>query len=229
MFVKFRRTPMRLAASLVETRRVDGAPRPEHIASLGSISVDPMTVAGRVAYWHELHKRLDKLGNRVGDEKFMILGAIHAQIPMVTLEEIPALQRGNFKKDDEFWSSTRDMEQERTAGLKELAAKVLREAGEAEGRAKTAGEQADVAKEKLGKLDKGEAVTGGLGEPMTREQMIEIMKANGHTDASIRHCENVATLSEAGLFEQYLEKYHRGERRLEHKVARKMVRDLDKA
>jgi hypothetical protein len=37
MFVRFRETGRRLQCSLIETRRVDGKVRHEHIASLGSI------------------------------------------------------------------------------------------------------------------------------------------------------------------------------------------------
>src|SRR5271157_3827620 len=118
MFVKFRRTPKRLAAALIESRRVDGTVRPEHIASLGSIAVDPMTVAGRVVFWGELHKRLDKLGNRITDERLKILDAIHAKIPIVTVEEIPALQRKNAEAEEKLWSNIRDGHEEKAADLK---------------------------------------------------------------------------------------------------------------
>jgi hypothetical protein len=50
--------------SLVETRRVDGKVRQEHIAGLGSIEVPP-SVADRITFWQRLHERFAKLSNRV--------------------------------------------------------------------------------------------------------------------------------------------------------------------
>ena len=48
----------------METRRVGGRVRHEHIASLGSIET-PLTVANRVAFWQRVHERLAKLSNRI--------------------------------------------------------------------------------------------------------------------------------------------------------------------
>jgi hypothetical protein len=80
-------TETRLQVSLIETRRVDGRVRHEHIASLGSI-VTPLSVEGRVAFWKRLHERLAKLANRVDAEtQGKLLGAVHARVPMVTVEE----------------------------------------------------------------------------------------------------------------------------------------------
>jgi hypothetical protein len=47
----------RLQISLIDTRRVDGKVRQEHVASLGSISHD-MAVQDRVAFWTQVHPRL---------------------------------------------------------------------------------------------------------------------------------------------------------------------------
>jgi hypothetical protein len=60
MFVRFRQTPRRLQASIVETRRKAGK-----VASLGTIGL-PMTVRGRQAFWAYLWDRLATLSNRVG-------------------------------------------------------------------------------------------------------------------------------------------------------------------
>jgi hypothetical protein len=232
MFVKFRTSPKRLAASLVESRRVNGAVRPEHIASLGSIAVDPMTVAGRVAFWRELSKRLDKLGNRVvgDDERLKIIDAINAQIPLVTQGEIPALQRKNFESDERVWSHMRDMQQERAAALKARAEALMRDAAEAEAHARVAGEKAGEAKEKLGKLDKGEAVTGGLGEPMTLEQWEQVLRAEGALTADIRHRINMATLTREEFekfLEESIEENSRLHERRDHARVRKILRDRE--
>ena len=57
---------------------------------------EPMTTAGHVAFWARLHQRLAKLANCIGaDEQGKILGAVHARIPMVTIDELRALQREN--------------------------------------------------------------------------------------------------------------------------------------
>jgi hypothetical protein len=84
MFARFRRSPYLLQVSIVETRRVGGKVRHEHIASLGSIET-PLTVANRVAFWQRVHERLAKLSNRIDPAtQGKIRGDIHTQIPMIT-------------------------------------------------------------------------------------------------------------------------------------------------
>jgi hypothetical protein len=90
MFVRFRKTPRRLQASVVETRRAAGKVASEHVASLGSVTL-PMTVRGRQASWAHLWDRLHALSNRVGaDDQAKIRNAVHARIPMVLPEEATA-------------------------------------------------------------------------------------------------------------------------------------------
>ena len=67
MFVRFRQAGHKLQASLIETRRVDGKVRHEHIAGLGSIILPP-SVTERITFWQRLHDRLAKLANRVDPE-----------------------------------------------------------------------------------------------------------------------------------------------------------------
>jgi hypothetical protein len=87
MFVRFRRTPRRLQASVVETRRKAGKVASEHVASLGSIAL-PMTVRGRQAYWAYLWERLAGLSDRIGaDDQARIRKAVHGRIPMVPPDE----------------------------------------------------------------------------------------------------------------------------------------------
>ena len=102
MFVRFRHQGRRLQPSLMQTRRVDGKVRSEHIASLGSVDVD-VSVRERLAFWAKLPGRLARLANRVGvDEHGKIYGALHDRIPMVTPEEQGAVQEENFKDDERF-------------------------------------------------------------------------------------------------------------------------------
>lgn len=99
MFVRFKDTEHRLRVSLVETRRIDGQVKHEHVASLGSCSMPP-SVADRVAFWQRLRERLAKLSNRVdATAQGKLLGQIHARIPMVTPDEQAALQLENADYD----------------------------------------------------------------------------------------------------------------------------------
>jgi hypothetical protein len=78
MFVRFRQTKYRLQVSLVETRRVEGRVRQEHVAQFGSVEMLP-SVEARIAFWRRLHERLAQLGNRVAVETpAKVLGDIHA-------------------------------------------------------------------------------------------------------------------------------------------------------
>ena len=76
MFVRFRQAGHKLQTSLIETRRVDGKVRHEHIAGLGSIILPP-SVTERITFWQRLHDRLAKLANRVDPEMHgKVLGAV---------------------------------------------------------------------------------------------------------------------------------------------------------
>jgi hypothetical protein len=91
MFVRFRDTGRRLQLSVIETRRINGKVRHEHIASLGSVAL-PLTPRARLEFWAKLHQRLAKLSNRIGgDAHAKMLDAIHERIPMMTLDEMRAL------------------------------------------------------------------------------------------------------------------------------------------
>jgi hypothetical protein len=97
MFVRFRQAGHKLQTSLIETRRVDGKVRHEHIASLGSIILPP-SVADRITFWQRLHDRLAKLSNRVtAEDQGKVLGAVHAKVPMITADEQRALQLENAR------------------------------------------------------------------------------------------------------------------------------------
>jgi hypothetical protein len=74
MFTRFRETENRLQVSLVETRRVAGKVRHEHIAGLGAVGMPP-SVADRLGFWRKVEARLAKLGNRVTAEDAARQGA----------------------------------------------------------------------------------------------------------------------------------------------------------
>jgi hypothetical protein len=99
MFARFREKPARLQVSLIETRRVGGKIRHEHIASLGSITL-PLSIAHRIAFWRRVHERPARLANRIDVEtQAKILGAIHAKVPMVTAAEQQSLKLENAQAD----------------------------------------------------------------------------------------------------------------------------------
>jgi hypothetical protein len=87
MFVRFRENASRLQVSVVETRRVGGRVRNEHVAGFGSV-VLPMTVPDRIRFWNRLHVLLARRSNRLdATMQGKILGEIDARIPMVTADE----------------------------------------------------------------------------------------------------------------------------------------------
>jgi hypothetical protein len=99
---RLRSAGRRLQLSLVETRRVDGRVRHEHIASLGSIPASP-SIADRIRFWSRLHERLAKLANRVVDPGKVL--AVHAKISMPSIEEQRAVQLENAEIEAEQLSS----------------------------------------------------------------------------------------------------------------------------
>ena len=181
MFVRFRQTAQRLQASLVETRRIDGKVRHEHIAGLGSVEM-PLSVEGRLAFWQRLHERLAKLSNRVDAEtQGKLLGDIHARIPMVTLDEQRALQLRNAEADERFWESIHDMHAGTVEGHKGLAAKAEHTAAEGEAEMAKAASHREAARERRERLERGEDMPGGLGKPLTREDLERILRDAGWT------------------------------------------------
>ena len=205
MFPRFRQTDFRLQVSLVETRRTAGKVRHEHVASLGSVEWPP-SVEGRLAFWQRLHERLAKLSNRVdAAAQAKILGAIHARIPMVTLDEQRALQLENAETDEQFWSSLHDMHAGSVEGHKALATTVERAiAVERAGMADTAAKR-EAAKERRERLERGEDVPGGFGKPFTREDMERILREAG---IDPQHCSDVDELSSLIGFDAMCETLH---------------------
>jgi hypothetical protein len=224
MFARFHQTPSRLQVSLRQCRRVDGKPRSEHIASLGSVPI-PVTIAGRVEFYRRASERFKGLANRIGgDDKKKIVAALRAKIPPVTDDEICTVQRENAEADEKFWSGLHGMNADMAEGNKALAATASRKAVEAEAQAKTAAEKAGAAKDRIDRLAKGEDVKGGLGKPMTWEDCEKILKDAGQTDDDIRFMREFR-LTEAefdAFVEQSCELHHRREKTDRWKVLRKI-------
>jgi hypothetical protein len=193
MFVRFRGSPNRLQISVVETRRLDGRVRHEHIASLGSIEM-PLSVAGRIVFWQRVNERLGRLSNRIDPAmQGKVRGDIHARIPMVTLDEQRALQLENAEADERFWSVMQDMNQSKVADHRALVAKAQGAIATGEADAAKAADSLARAKDRAERIRKGEDVHGGLGGPVDLKAML---RKAGLTATDIQHARNVAELTD---------------------------------
>jgi hypothetical protein len=194
MFVRFRQTARRLQATLTETRRQGGKVRHEHVAGLGSVPLSP-SAADRIAFWTKLHQRLDALSNRIdASQRGPILTAIHARIPMPTLDDHQAVQREYAQADARFWSMLADGYADDIEGHKGLLATAQKAIAEREPLAADTAAKAQAAKDRLARVETGEAVAG-IPPPMTRADMLRI---SGMTEAQARYCERVAGIAAAG-------------------------------
>jgi hypothetical protein len=226
MFVRFRRSGSRLQASLIETQRADGKVRYEHVASLGSIE-DPPTFKERIDFWRRLHERIGQLSNRVDTAtQAKALGAVHARVPMPTIEDIRALQLQNSEANEKFWTGLRDIRQARADDHKQLLATIQQTIETAEADAKAAAEKACDAGERASRLRAGEDVVGGLGKQPTQEDLERILRDAGWTTRDIEHADVVRRLSKLGGFEEYLAEVHKRHRLAEYAAARAILRRL---
>ena len=220
MFVRFRQTKHRLQLSLAETRRIDGRVRHEHIASLGSIE-NPPTARARTAFWQRLHERLAKLSNRIDPAtQGRILGAVHARIPMVTPDEQRSLQLENAKADEQFWTRLHELYEEHFEGQQKLVAGAESAIGRGRSAAADAAAHAAAIKERIGRIEKGETVPGGLGRPMTRADVISFL---GWTKSDERHALRLAEMDE-DAFEEFLEECHKRARAVEKAASNAVLR-----
>jgi hypothetical protein len=195
MFVRFRNKQGRLQVSLVVARRDNGKVRNEHVASLGSVPAPP-SVDDRLAFWKGLHERLAKLANRVDPAtQGKVLGAIHARIPMVLIDEQRDVQLRNAEADERFWTSLRDMNAASVEDHEALAATVARAIADMQSAADDAAAKSAAAKERAERIKRGEDVQGGLGKPQTREDIEkELIARYGWTRADFVHSAFVGSL-----------------------------------
>ena len=156
-----------------------------------------MSVRERLAFWAKLPERFARLGNRVGpDDQAKFYPALHARIPMVTLDEQRAIQEANAEVDERFWETMRDMW---TASVEEHKAPISRAETTIakEGpRVAEAGERAQAAKDRPERIRRGESVPGGLGKPF---DVRAALKAAGFTERDQTRCELLASLTEAEM------------------------------
>jgi hypothetical protein len=228
MFVRFRKTAHRLQVSLIETRWAAGKVRSEHVAGLGSIE-EPSSVAGRMAFWQALHDRLRRLANRIdAAQQAVIMGKIHERIPIVTPEEKRALQLENATADVKFWSALQDMNEEQAQGHKAMAASAEAKAMQFQTQATEATVETTRLRERIGKLQNGEAVDGGLGKPLGFAEIANILKGAGWTKADLDHCRDVnelVKLAGEGILEIIATKSVNAQQRIARRIVRRMLRE----
>ena len=222
MFARFRQTSSRLQVSSVEGRRVGGKVLHEHIASLGSVPI-PAAAADRIAFWGVAGDRLERLANRIGNEKEKIVSAIHARIPLFDGEDIRTVQRENAEADEKFWAGLQDLNASTAAEKREFAKAVTQEAEAGEAQAKNAAEKTAAAKDRIARLAKGEDVKGGLGKPFTQQDAVRILKDAGWTAADIRRSKQVHMISELGDFEAFSKESFAARTRAENATVRKVL------
>ena len=202
MFVRFRSARRRLQASLIETRRIEGKVCHEHIASLGSINAEP-SVADRIEFWRRLHERFGQLANRLdAAAQSRAMYAVHAKVPMPTVEEVRALQLANAEADERFWQQFAEMQTEQAQGNSQLAANAERAASKAKAQAASASVNATTAKERIERLNRGEAVSGGIGKPFDPERLF---REAGWTTADFKRARITNAISQLGGFEELLD------------------------
>ena len=149
--------------------------------------------ADRITFWTKLHQRLDALSNRVdAAQRGAILTAIHARIPMPTLDDQQTVQLERAQMDVQFWDTLAEMSAEQIEGQRGLLATVQRTIAEGEPLAADTAAKAQAAKDRLARAEQGEAVAG-IGPPMTRK---DLRKITGMTEAQLQHCERLARVGE---------------------------------
>jgi hypothetical protein len=114
---------------------------------------------------------------------------------MVTADEQRAIQEENFNDDERFWDGMRDLNVSHIEGLKAHIALAESKIAEMQPEVAKAAEGVEVARSRLEKLKRGEAVSGGLGKQQL--DLVAILKAAGWTPRDFRRARLTWSLSKA--------------------------------
>jgi hypothetical protein len=182
MLVRFRQTAAGLQCSLVETRRLDGTIRYEHVASLGSVPASP-SVADRLAFWRRTYEQLAALADRIDAEtQGKIISAVHARIPIVIPNEQRALRaRPRPQRSAHVGVKERPQTEAPTSASSGTDADStipfphIPSLPIAENKGTQTEEHAEMATEGITRSTRGENVGSGLGAPSTAEQFRTIL------------------------------------------------------
>jgi hypothetical protein len=222
MFTRFRETATRLQVSLIETRRVDGKVRHEHVASLGSISLS-LTPFDRFEFWRELHAKLARLSNRIDAATHArILGNVHERVPMPTPDGQAALQLEAAEEDARFWRSMQYMNASTAEGHRRLAERAEQKRRALEASATDAAERAAAAEDRVARLKRGEAVAGGITKPL---DVAAMLRSLGWSTSDLSRAAGLAALSPAE-FALFCHEVRRATERAEAAVDRTALRKV---
>lgn len=223
MFVRFRQTKTRLQASLIQSHRIDGKVRHEHVAMLGTVDAPP-SVAERLVFWQRLHERMAKLGNRIdAATQAKLYSDIHARIPMVIPDEARALQLDNAKADAQLWGTMADLHADTASDHERLIAKAEATRANIAAEQARAAAQAARAKDRIASIERGEDVFGGLGKPVGYEQFL--LKA-GFTKADLDSFRQVNEVSNAFGFDTMMKAIREATSRAERSTLRALHRRI---
>jgi hypothetical protein len=112
-----------------------------------------------------------------------------------------------------------DMQADDIKAHKQLLATAQRAIADREQAAARTAEEAHAAKDRLARVEQGEAIAG-IPAPMTRQDLLRI---TGMTEAQARRCEQVAEIADAGGFQRLLmDKLVRRDETSEKAVVRKL-------
>jgi hypothetical protein len=169
----------------------------------------------RLAFWRRLQERLARLSNRVdaetqarvlADIDAKVRAAVHARVPMVTLDEQHRLKIENAEANERFWTTLHSMHEEQVNGHKDILAITERSIAAISAHMAEAAAKAADAKDRIERIRKGEDVP--VGKRLTREDVERILREAGLTTADIRHMDLVTAFhKEVGEdgFEEYLQ------------------------
>jgi hypothetical protein len=151
-----------------------------------------------MAFWRKLHQRLDALSNRIdAAQRGAIIAAIHARIPVPTLDDQQTVQLQRAREAARFWEMLAGSYADDIEGHKGLLASTQQAIAAREPLAANTAAKAQAAKDRLARVEKGEAVDG-IEAPLTRK---DILKITGWSEDYLRHCEQVAEIADRGGFQ----------------------------
>jgi hypothetical protein len=140
--------------------------------------------------------------------------SLHEKIPMPTADEQQALQLENAKADKQFYETLRAMHAQMVEERKALATMVEGDIAKSQSAMEDVADRAAAAKDRIARIERGEAVAGGLGKP----EIKDLAKTLGLSRSEFRHMQRLAELGK-GEFEAFLEDVHRRKEQAEKRAA----------
>jgi hypothetical protein len=104
--------------------------------------------------------------------KAAILAAVHARVPMVTLDEQRAVKLENAKADMRLWASLQAVHAGAAEDRKRVIARAKATVASSRSAAFDAETKAQEANDRVERIERGEDVPGGLGEPVNVERVL---------------------------------------------------------